>query len=147
MSVPKLHHVGCAVRDLDASLSHYSRLLGPRRRSPVIAVTSQKVNVCFIELEPGNYLELIAATASASPIDRFVNTGFYHMCFTVDDLATAVAGLPVRFRPLPAFRSEAFANRTCQFIVTPELHLIEFAEISADEFTASFDATAIELVA
>jgi catechol 2,3-dioxygenase-like lactoylglutathione lyase family enzyme len=145
MTAPMLHHVGCAVANLDASLAHYARLLGPRRRSPVYAVIAQGVQVCFIELAPGSYLELISATASPSPIDRYVRTGFYHLCFTVDALRAAVAGLGPKFRALPSFRSEAFADRRCQFVVTPELHLIELAEISADDFAATFAATAFEL--
>ena len=138
-----LHHVGCAVADLDASLASYAQLLGPRRRSPVYPIASQGVAVCFVELAPGTYLELIAATATPSPIDRYVKTGFYHLCFTVDSLAAALAGLGPRFRALPAFRSEAFAGHACQFVVTPELHLIELAEITPAEFTATFAATAL----
>src|SRR5438445_13024512 len=105
----QFHHVGCAVRDLEASLRNYGGLLGGGcRRSPIYDVASQAVRVCFVELAPGSYLELISGTSTASPVERYYRAGFYHLCFLVDELDRAVTELGSRFRPLPAFASEAF---------------------------------------
>ncbi|HTR55129.1 MAG TPA: VOC family protein [Kofleriaceae bacterium] len=135
------HHIGCAVKDLDASLQRYQALLGASaRRSRVFDVPSQAVRVCFVEIAPRSYLELVAATASPSPIERYCRTGFYHLCFLVGDLAATLAAIGREYRPLPAFESEAFGGRRCQFVVTPESHLLELAETTAESFASFFDA-------
>lgn len=140
-----LHHVGCAVRDLEASLRNYGRVLGGRRRSPVFDVTTQAVRVCFVELGSNVYLELIEGRGPASPIENYTRAGFYHLCFLVDNLAVAIGGLDRGFLPLPAFASEAFDGKLCQFVVTPESHLIELAEIRPSTFAEFFTATATAL--
>ena len=129
------HHIGCAVRDLDGSIANYREMFPTSRWSRPIDVVSQAVRVCFGELAPGTYLELVAGTGATSPIERYTKAGFYHLCFLVDDLAAAVGALDrTRFRALPAFASEAFAGHRCQFVVTPETHLIELAEMTPDAF-------------
>lgn len=137
------HHIGCAVRDLSRSLETYAATLGRRRCSPVIEVASQATRVCFVELGPGHYLELVEGGGPSSPVERFVKTGFYHLCFLVDDLAATVAGLVARrCHPLRPFESEAFGGHRCQFLMTPDGHLVELAEISPPAFAALFDAAA-----
>jgi catechol 2,3-dioxygenase-like lactoylglutathione lyase family enzyme len=138
------HHIGCAVSELEASIDSYRALLGGPRCTRVFAVTRQSVKVAFIELAPGSYLELIQGTIEQSPVARYVRTGFYHLCFLVDDLDATVAGLDrARYRALPAFASEAFAGNRCQFVVTPETHLIELAEMAPAAFAAFFAAACV----
>lgn len=137
------HHVGCAVREINRSLRTYGESLGSRRRSPIFRVASQGVRVCFLELAPGSYLELIQGDGDRSPVDRYYESGFYHLCFLVDDLTTATADLETRqFRALPVFASEAFAGNKCQFLLTPEMHLIELAEMTPEAFASFFDENA-----
>lgn len=135
------HHIGCAVRNIETSLQFYMQLIGDRRRSRTFDVSTQGVRVCFVELEPGNYLELIEPTSPDSPLHRYTRTGFYHMCFLVGDLHQQTGSLERGFRALPAFASEAFAGHQCQFVVTPESHLIEFAEMAPEAFAAHFTAS------
>lgn len=135
------HHVGCAVRDLETSAATYLHI--GTRRSRTFEVRSQAVNVCFIELGAGLYLELIEGTGEGSPIERYYRTGFYHLCFLVDDLERARAQLGREFRSLPAFESEAFDGHRCQFLVTPESHLIELAETTLEDFSRFFEANVL----
>jgi len=135
------HHIGCAVRSIQTSLRLYRQLIGEHRNTRAFEVSAQGVRVCFVELEPGNYLELIEPTAADSPLHRYTRTGFYHLCFLVDDLQEQTASLERGFRALPAFASEAFAGHQCQFVVTPESHLIEFAEMTPEAFAAHFSAS------
>ncbi len=129
------HHTGCAVRDLVRAQETYRELLPAARRSRVFDVPTQRVSVCFVELAPGFYLELVAG----APVERFAAAGFYHLCFLVENLATAIGGLDrTRFRPLPAFESAAFAGHRCQFVLTPEMHFIELAELSPARFEQHF---------
>jgi len=144
MSLPlplTFHHVGCAVKDLEAGLATYVGALGPRRRSRVFDVSTQGVRVCFVEIGPGSYLELIQASATPSPIDRYAKTGFYHLCFLVDDLGAVTGALAGGFVALPPFASEAFDGRRCQFLLTPESHLVELAEMTPPAFAAFFGAS------
>ena len=134
------HHVGCAVRGLDKSVRNYSALIGERRRSRAFDVQSQGVRVCFVELHHDAYLEFVEPTAPESPLEKYLRAGFYHMCFLVEDMAAMRDRLGRGFRALPAFASEAFGGRECQFVVTPEGHLVEFAEMSRDQFAAHFEA-------
>jgi hypothetical protein len=128
---------------LEASLGTYVEMLGPRRRSRIFDVSSQGVRVCFIEIGTGAYLELIQGKGLSSPVDRYYRTGFYHVCFLVDDLAGTIAALDRRFRPLTSFPSEAFDGRKCQFLVTPESHLIELAEMAPGDFRSFFESSAV----
>jgi len=137
----KAHHVGCAVASILDGLERYVGRLGFSRHSKVFDISSQKVKVCFIELEPGIYRELINPTESSSSIDQFLKIGFYHMCFLVPDLGATAKVLNRRgFAVLPPFRSEIFDGNACQFLMSRERHLIELAEMSLDSFEAFFES-------
>src|SRR5262249_59066950 len=112
----------------------YGSALGLSRRTRSFDVTRQDVRVCFVELVNGFYLELIAALNEKARLGSFLKTGFYHLCFLVDDLNAARVQLKEqRFYPLPEIRSEAFAGHLCQFFMTPQRHLIELAEMSSSD--------------
>jgi hypothetical protein len=135
------HHVGCVVPTLSAGLSVYADGLGLVRRTAAIAVASQQVCVCFLELAPGFFLELISPTSAASQLTRYLRTGFYHLCFLVENLDAAAAHLSGRrFVGLPPFTSEAFANKRCQFFISSLEHLVELCETTPADFE-SFLAT------
>ncbi len=133
------HHTACAVESLEKALTTYADGLMLGRRSRAFDVTSQGVSVCFLEMAGGFYLELVAPHATQTRLAKYLRTGFYHLCFLTDDLAAARAHLkPRRFTALPAFASEAFDGETCQFFLSPELHLIELAQMSSEDFDAFY---------
>ena len=135
------HHVGCAVQRLQTGVATYSGALGLRRRSRAFDVVSQNVQVCFLEIQDGFFLELVAPLDEKARQSSFVRTGFYHLCFLVDDLEAA--GQRLRkgsFQPLTAFASEAFDGSLCQFFLTPERHLLELAQISGARFRDFLEA-------
>jgi catechol 2,3-dioxygenase-like lactoylglutathione lyase family enzyme len=135
------HHVGCAVKDIDAAYSSYVDALGALRRTRALEVLSQNVAVCFIELRPGFYLELVAPLNDQARLANYMKAGFYHLCFLVDDLEAQQVKLEDKpFFAFPPFESEAFAGKPCQFFLNPQGHLIEFAEIGPSDFEAFFEA-------
>jgi len=135
------HHIGCAVKEFAASYATYGSALGLTRRTRSFDVSRQDVRVCFVELVNGFYLELITALNEKAKLASFLKTGFYHLCFLVDDLNAARVQLrEKKFYPLPEFQSEAFAGHRCQFFLTPERHLIELAEMSSSDFQDFFRA-------
>lgn len=129
------HHLGCAVKTLESGLLTYSETLMLGRRTNAFDIASQSVSVCFIELQKGFYLELVAPHATQTRLANYLRAGFYHLCFLTDDLSGAQTHLKGKgFAALPAFASEAFAGELCQFFVSPELHLIELAQMPPNRF-------------
>lgn len=138
----RAHHVGCAVADLDAACAPYAGALGLARRTRAVRIESQQVEVCFLELRPGFYLELIAPLEGNSKLARYLQNGFYHICFLVEDLEASRARLKSnRFVPLPAFESEAFGGNLCQFFLSPQAHLVELCQMEEGSFEALFAAS------
>jgi catechol 2,3-dioxygenase-like lactoylglutathione lyase family enzyme len=135
----KPHHIGCAVKQLEDSCATYAAALGLNRRSRPFDVVSQQVRVCFVELGSCFYLELISPLNERAKLASFLQTGFYHLCFLVEDLGRARDYLRGhRYLALPPFESEAFAGNVCQFFLSPQKHLIELAQMSTGEFNSFF---------
>lgn len=92
-----LDHVGIAVKDLAAALAFYRDALGLEIEAPE-EVASQRVRAHFIPVGASN-LELLEATASDSPIAKYVDKrgpGLHHITLRVDDIHAAVAQLKAR---------------------------------------------------
>src|SRR5437868_6778503 len=120
----RFHHVGCAVKDIESNVALYRRSFGFERVSKTFGVESQGVDVCFIEVGPTTYVEMVAPRKAGSSIDRFLQTGYYHVCYLTDNLDTTIKAFSVSFIVLSTFASEAFDGRRCAFVMTPQLHLV-----------------------
>lgn len=83
----KLLHIGIAVRNLEASVKVFSRLLNTAHVQRQ-TVPDQKVNIAFFHVGD-THLELTEATASDSPIAKFIEKrgeGIHHLSFEVEDI-------------------------------------------------------------
>jgi methylmalonyl-CoA epimerase len=92
-----LDHVGIAVSDLPAALAFYRDALGLEVEAPE-EVASQRVRAHFIPVGQSK-LELLEATASDSPIAKYVEKrgpGLHHITLRVDDVYAAVEHLKTR---------------------------------------------------
>ena len=92
-----LDHIGIAVKDLAAALAFYRDALGLEIETPE-DVASQHVRAHFVPVGESK-LELLEATASDSPIAKYVDTrgpGLHHITLRVEDLHTAIAQLKAR---------------------------------------------------
>ena len=135
------HHIGCAVKQLGNNYVTLAGAFSLNRRTRSFDIASQHVRVCFVELLDHFYLELIAPLNDQAKLKRFLEVGFYHLCFLVEDLDEAREHLRAqKFLALPAFESEAFAGSVCQFFVSPQTHLIELAQMSIKDFGEFFRA-------
>jgi len=128
----RFHHVGCAVRSIEKALEFYTGVLGLRKITEPIPVASQKVRVCFVELGPGNLLELVEGVETASPVAQLIEKtggGPYHLCFEVPDLDAAIAALRKTgcFR-LNRFELPAHGMRRFAFLLSPDRQLFELCE-------------------
>ena len=96
--IGRLNHVAIAVPDLAAAAALYRDILGARVSAPVDQ-PDHGVTTVFVDL-PNTKVELIAPLGGNSPIAAFlarqVSGGIHHLCYEVDDIATAVADLAAK---------------------------------------------------
>ena len=89
--IGRLNHVAIAVPDLDTAAAIYRDTLGAKVTLP-IEQTTHGVTIVFVDL--GNTrIELISPLGANSPISNFLERhpegGIHHVCYEVDDIATA----------------------------------------------------------
>ena len=87
MSLPRIEHLGIAVRDADAITELYGRLFGYR---PYQRQTVEREGVSTVFFDAGGAkLELLEATRDDSPVATFVEKrgeGLHHVAFEVRDI-------------------------------------------------------------
>jgi methylmalonyl-CoA/ethylmalonyl-CoA epimerase len=127
----ELHHIGNLVDDIDIALETYKLLFGEDSVSKKTLVTTQGVYVCFINIGKQINIELIQPVDENSSVYRLRKKGisYYHLAYMTEDFdRTSEFLLSNDFRALDVFYSEAFDNKRCQFMYTPEGSLIELIE-------------------
>ncbi len=92
--MPRIEHLGVAVRDADAAVALYERLLGytPYKRE---RVEREGVETVFLDAG-GAKLELLEATRPDSPAAAFIEKrgeGLHHVAFEVKDIRAAMRRL------------------------------------------------------
>lgn len=90
--IPKIDHLGIAVRSIAAARKYYEEALGLTCER-VEEVSSQKVRTAFFDVG-GTHLELLEPTAADSPIAVFLEKrgeGIHHVAFATDDIAGQLA--------------------------------------------------------
>jgi catechol 2,3-dioxygenase-like lactoylglutathione lyase family enzyme len=125
------HHVGCLVDDIDEALEGYKGVFPVEHVSEKIFVSTQGVYVCFVEMRDKGYIELIQSANEDSIVARLKKKGisYYHIGYTVQDFDAALKDLDERYYKLVnVFHSEAFGQKRCAFMYTPDGQLIELIE-------------------
>jgi len=92
--VRALHHVGIAVRSIEAQRAYYESTLGAIFEG-IEEVVDQKVRVAFFRINDVR-LELLEPTDSTSTIAAFLEKrgeGLHHLAFTVADIQERIAEL------------------------------------------------------
>jgi len=129
----QFHHTGCAVKNIEETLAAF-RPFFPRI-SKSILISTQAVRVCFVELKPGSYIELVEAAGERPAIAVMLKRGisFYHLGFLTDHFDLALHTLAQQhYRHLETFHSEAFAGKRCAFLMSDTMQLIELIESGHD---------------
>jgi len=127
-----LHHAGCLVEDIPAALAAYAGTLLNSPSEPV-AISSQKVRVCFLPAGNGTFVEFVEPSPDNAALLRMLHKGisWYHVGFMCADLEGSVTSLlAAGARELARFRSEAFSGRECVFVVNAQQQMIELIEAS-----------------
>ena len=129
----EFHHVGTLVEDIDSAMSTYGTIFGKSNVSGKRFIKSQNVTVCFVKTGKNTFLELIQPGGEDSVVYKLLKKGitYYHIAYVVDDYNAMKAELTERnFKALDEFTSEAFKDKRCIFMFSPEGHLIELIEKS-----------------
>lgn len=132
----KLHHIGCAVRNIERAVGYYTKALGFKRVTEAVEVASQKVKVCFLEPSSASgtapFLELVEGVGAGSPVEKLIETtggGPYHLCYEVDDLDAGIKWLRSQgFFRLTRFEAKAHGMQRFAFMLTPDRQLMELCE-------------------
>ena len=125
------HHIGVAVKDIDATASMYEK--GGYKRSSSIFDPIQNVNICWLTKEGMPAVELLAPVDEKSPVNKTlekVGVSPYHCCYVVDDLEDACAELRKQKYIMVSKPTEAVAfcgSRVC-FLFNKNIGLIELVE-------------------
>jgi len=125
------HHIGLLVPSIEDALEYYGVLFGRDNISKSIFVSSQSVNVCFIKIGEQSYIELISPVGAESVVVKLLKKGvrYYHIGYRVKNIEKVVKELEyLDFKSLEYFQSEAFSNRRCIFLFSPDTSLIELIE-------------------
>ena len=124
-----LHHIGVLVSDLEHAISVYRELF-PTISTPVL-ISAAGVRVCFVNTGSDVAIELIEPVGDDSVVRPLIKRGisYYHLGYFVREFDTVLVKLAdLGYRRLNIFRSEAFEQRRCAFLMSPVLHLIEIIE-------------------
>ena len=83
-----IHHVGVAVRDVQAAVERYATLVGAVVDHEAI-VPEQGVHAVALRLPAGPLIELLAPTGADTPVGRFLvkrGEGMHHVAYEVRDI-------------------------------------------------------------
>jgi methylmalonyl-CoA/ethylmalonyl-CoA epimerase len=112
-------HVGIVVKSLDRGIAIWETVFGYSRLTEPVENSRQMVRVVFLHKKDSVLIKLVEPTDPASPAFGMASRGggLHHLCFRVEDTATALeqlsaAGGRTMTRPQPG---EAFENEPIAF--------------------------------
>ena len=128
------HHIGVAVRDIDATASVYE--IGGYTRSESIIDPLQHVIICWLTKDNCPTVELLAPADEMSPVNKTlekIGVSPYHCCYVVDNLEDSISELRKLKYIVVSKPSKAVAlcgSRVC-FLFNKNIGLIELVETPA----------------
>lgn len=131
----RFHHIGVAVKDLNATASVYEQ--GGYKRSQSVFDPVQNVNICWLTRDGAPIVELLAPVDEKSPVNKTlekVGVSPYHCCYVVDNLEEAVSELRKQRYIVVSNPAQAVAfcgSRVC-FLFNKNIGLIELVELPAE---------------
>ena len=133
----ELHHIGIASKDMEGSIRRHEVLFNLRPVTEVVDDPVHKVSVVLLSdpMRRGVPIELVSPLNERSPVTNFLKRAIhlYHICFTVDDVESAIKkaraeGAIVISGPSPA---KLYGGREIAFIYTPDGYIVEFLQRKA----------------
>ena len=127
----RFHHIGLLVDDINHSIINYSSLFGVQNISEIFTINSQKVRICFVKIGTNEFIELVEPIGDDSVVSKLLKKriSYYHLAYKVTNIKESINILEEKnYKALEVFKSEAFDNKYCVFLYTPDGHLIELIE-------------------
>ena len=94
-------------------------------------ISSQGVYVCFVKNGTDTFLELVEPINEKSIIFKMQKKGitYYHVGYITDNILDEVKSLEANnYKAFDYFHSEAFNDKRCVFLISPDGHLMELIE-------------------
>ncbi len=94
MKPSHIEHIGIAVKDLDAAINFYEKILGLKCYN-IEEVAEQKVRTAFFQIGQTK-IELLESTDPEGPVGKFIEKrgeGVHHLAFAVDNIEDQLIGL------------------------------------------------------
>lgn len=138
--MPRVEHIGIAVRDVDAVVKTFRELLGTEPYKAE-TVANQQVRTHFLDAETTK-LELLEALDDSSPVQRFLDRkgdGLHHLAFEVPDLDATMRRLrDAGVELLSETPQEGADDKQIVFVHPKQTHgvLVEFCESVAPSWSA-----------
>lgn len=127
----KFHHIGYAVKDIDATAQLY--LNTGWQKSDTVFDPVQNTYIAFLYRTGFPTIELVAPVDEQSPICNTLKktgVGTYHVCYSVPNMDEAVIELRSQ-RFIPLFKpvdAVAINNHRICYLMHPQVGLIELVE-------------------
>lgn len=129
----KLHHIGIATLNIDATAQSYCEPLGYKAVSEKIEDAAQQAVVQFFKNDGDERLiELVQANSEKSPLFKFAKSGSkqHHLCFQSSDISSDLQklrekGFFIICEPVPA---AAFGGKKIAWTMNAEKCLAELVE-------------------
>ena len=131
----KQHHIGCLVESIDEFKIENENVWDAEKYSQTFFVSSQDVQVCFLQMSSDTCLELVQPGTSNKPLSRLLSKSltYYHIGFITRQFDDSVKRMiDSNYKLLSVFDSEAFGGKRCAFFYHPQIHLIELIESDSE---------------
>jgi UDP-4-amino-4,6-dideoxy-N-acetyl-beta-L-altrosamine N-acetyltransferase len=143
----KVHHIGYAVKSIEASAFRYISL-GYRRLSDICDDTGRGVRILFLRhIVTGETIELVAPMGEESPVSGQLQkmkglASPYHICYEVPDLQEAIDWLKKEKYILVDAPAEAPAigGRKVAFLLHRDVGMIELVEYDSEVHTKQYES-------
>lgn len=127
----KLHHIGCAVRDVEEAKKYYVDELGYQYKYTIVD-DSNNMKACFMEKD-GHYMEVIQEInprkdSAISKILNLLGGGVYHQCYEVPNLEECIERLLIRGFVKLHRRISVTEYFKYIYMITPDNYIMEFLE-------------------
>ena len=134
--IERIHHVGIAVRDADASLAFYRDILGLPVTKDVV-LEDQGIRGLLLDAG-GAEIELLQPLHANTPVGRFLERrgeGLHHLCFATEDIDAELDLARLRGLPLIDQKARLGLAGRIAFIHPNATHgvLVEYAQPLAPE--------------
>lgn len=133
----KLGHMAITVKDMDAALDFYTRVLGCEKAFEIANPDTGAPWIVYVHVGGGQFIELFYGGETDNPWDSKLR-GFNHVCLQVDDIQAATKRVQDAGYPMDKLPKMGCDNNWQAWITDPDGIRVELMQISPDSPHAKF---------